>query len=60
LPTDGKPQRTWQEIAKELSVATDPQTITELSEELNRALEKRDSHLPPEDKRNLMIPQLIG
>lgn len=43
--------RPWQEIAKELNEATDPQRIAELTEELTQALDKQapDRSQQPEE-----------
>ena len=42
---DGRPVRTWQEIAAEASREKDPKKLMELTHELERALEERDAKL---------------
>jgi hypothetical protein len=49
--SDGKPIRTWREIAEEASRETDTTKLSELSQELERAFEERDKKLrPPADQ----------
>jgi predicted Zn-dependent protease len=45
MPTDSKPERSWQEIAEEASHESNPQKLIELSKELEQALEKRREKL---------------
>jgi len=42
MSNDGKPVRSWQEIAEEASHELDPIKLQQLSEELTLALEERD------------------
>ncbi len=42
LPGDDKPPRNWQDIAAEAAKETDPEKLNKLTEELERALDKRD------------------
>jgi hypothetical protein len=42
---DGKPKRTWQEIAEEASHERDPVRLQELAKELEQALEQRAGKL---------------
>ena len=41
---DGKPTRTWQEIAPEASKEKDLERLLKLTEELQRALDRRNQH----------------
>ena len=42
---DAKPFRTWQEIASELAKETNSERLTQLAQELLRALEERPGDL---------------
>jgi hypothetical protein len=46
-----RPPRSWQAITEEASHETDPQTLAELAEELDRALAERDKKLSGPSKR---------
>ena len=45
MTTDGRPPRQWQEIAEEASHETNPEKLTILAKELERALAIRDEKL---------------
>jgi hypothetical protein len=44
---DGKPVRSWQEIAQEALREKDPKRFEELARELEHALDARDQELMP-------------
>lgn len=39
-----EPNRTWRDIAREMSAEQDPQRMMRLAEELNSALEREERH----------------
>ena len=45
---DGKPVRSWQEIAQEALREKDPKRFEELAKELEHALDARDRKLMPQ------------
>jgi len=47
---DGKPERTWREIADAASRERDPVKLQDLAEELERALDERAKILHPDGK----------
>lgn len=49
-PHEGKPARTWQDIAAEASREKNPQRFMELTRELERTLEERDAKLRQQSK----------
>jgi hypothetical protein len=47
---DGKPSRTWREIAEEASHERDPVRLQKLAKELEQALEQRAQNSTPPSK----------
>ena len=46
-----KPDRSWREIAEEVSTESDSDKVAELSQELIRALDKESPHTPGHDDK---------
>lgn len=47
------PNRPWREIAEEVSTECDFDKVTELSQELIKALDKQSPHAPERDKEQV-------
>jgi len=48
-----KPDRSWREIAEEVSTESDSDKVAELSQELIKALDKQSSHPPGCDQEQV-------
>ena len=46
-----KPDRSWREIAEEVSTESDSDKVAELSQELIKALDKKSPHTPERDEQ---------
>lgn len=50
---DAKLDRSWREIAEEVSTESDWDKVAELSQELIKALDKQSPHTPGSDKEQV-------
>ena len=48
-----KPDRSWREIAEEVSTESDSDKVAELSQELIKALDKQSPPAPERDKKQV-------